>query len=82
MDPACLPNTAGYSFNGGHVGGQASFDSFHPPLTGGGRRRRSAKRSSRRKSVKRSARRTSRRSARRTARRSAKRTVRRKNRKK
>ena len=68
MDSACLPNTAGYTFNGGHVGGQAIFESVHPPLTqgGGGRRRRAARKSTRRR---RSARKTARRSARRSARR-------------
>ena len=62
MDSACLPNTAGYTFNGGHVGGQAIFESVHPPLSqgGGGRRRRAA-----RKTARRSARKVARRSARR-----------------
>ena len=51
MDSACLPNTASYTFNGGHVGGQAIFESVHPPLTqgGGGRRRRVARKSTRRR---------------------------------
>ena len=76
MDSACLPNTAGYTFNGGHVGGQAIFESVHPPLTqgGGGRRRRAARKSTRRR---RSARKTARRSARKVARRSARKTARR-----
>ena len=82
MDSACLPNTAGYTFNGGHVGGQAIFESVHPPLSqgGGGRRRRAARKSTRRsarKSTRRSARKTARRSARKTARRSARKTTRR-----
>ena len=84
MDSACLPNTAGYTFNGGHVGGQAIFESVHPPLTqgGGGRRRRAARKSTRRrrsarKTARRSARKTARRSARKTARRSARKTARR-----
>mgnify|MGYP001463447240 CR=1 FL=1 len=76
MDSACLPNTAGYTFNGGHVGGQAIFESVHPPLSqgGGGRRRRAARKSTRRR---RSARKVARRSARKTARRSARKTTRR-----
>ena len=76
MDSACLPNTAGYTFNGGHVGGQAIFESVHPPLTqgGGGRRRRAARKSTRRR---RSARKVARRSARKTARRSARKVARR-----
>ena len=84
MDSACLPNTAGYTFNGGHVGGQAIFESVHPPLTqgGGGRRRRAARKSTRRrrsarKTARRSARKVARRSARKTARRSARKTARR-----
>ena len=80
MDPSCISKTAGYTFNGGHVGGQAIYESVHSPLTGGGRRRRrtvrKAKRSAKRK-ARRSAKRTARRSAKRTARRSAKRTARR-----
>ena len=76
MNSACLPNTAAYTFNGGHVGGQAIFESVHPPLAqgGGGRRRRAARKSTRRR---RSARKTARRSARKTARRSARKTARR-----
>ena len=37
MDPSCISKTAGYTFNGGHVGGQAIYESVHSPLTGGGR---------------------------------------------
>ena len=84
MNSACLPNTAAYTFNGGHVGGQAIFESVHPPLAqgGGGRRRRAARKSTRRrrsarKTARRSARKTARRSARKTARRSARKTARR-----
>ena len=48
INSACLPNTASYTFNGDHVGGQAIFESVHQPLSGGGRARRSvAKRSGR-----------------------------------
>ena len=36
MDPSCLPNSASYTFSGGNIGGMASFESVHPPLTGGG----------------------------------------------
>ena len=89
MDSACLPNTAGYTFNGGHVGGQAIFESVHAPLTGGGRRRGTTKRSVRskstrrstRKSTRRSTRKSARRSTRKSTRRSTKRTTRRNNRK-
>ena len=69
MDSACLPNTAGYTFNGGHVGGQAIFESVHAPLTGGGRRRVTTKRSVRSKSTRRSTRKSTRRSTKRTTRR-------------
>ena len=69
MDSACLPNTAGYTFNGGHVGGQAIFESVHAPLTGGGRRRGTTKRSVRSKSTRRSTRKSTRRSTKRTTRR-------------
>ena len=89
MEPS---KTAGYTFNGGHVGGQAIYESVNPSLSGGGRRKRrtvrkakrSAKRTARRsakRTARRSAKRTARRSAKRTVRRSAKRTTRRKNRK-
>ena len=81
MDSACLPNTAGYTFNGGHVGGQAIFESVHAPLTGGGRRRGTTKRSVRSKSPRRSTRKSPRRSTRKSTRRSTKRTTRRNNRK-
>ena len=81
MDSACLPNTAGYTFNGGHVGGQAIFESVHAPLTGGGRRRGTTKRSVRSKSTRRSTRKSPRRSTRKSTRRSTKRTTRRNNRK-
>ena len=70
MVSACLSNTAGYTFNGNHVGGQAIFESVHSPLTGGGRRRRAPKKSTKRR---RSARKTARRSARKNTRRSARR---------
>ena len=79
MDSACLPNTAAYTFNGGHVGGQAIFESVHPPLTqgGGGRRRRAARKSTRRRrSARKVARKTARRSARKAARKTARRSAR------
>ena len=77
MDTSCLPNTASYTFNGDHIGGQAVFESVHPPLSGGGRRRaRKTARKSTRRSARRSARRSTRRVERRTPRRSARRSVR------
>ena len=78
MDTSCLPNTASYTFNGDHIGGQAVFESVHPPLSGGGRRRaRKTARKSTRRSARRNTRRSARRDARRNARRSARRTTRR-----
>ena len=81
MDSACLPNTAGYTFNGGHVGGQAIFESVHAPLTGGGRRRGTTKRSVRSKSTRRSTRKSTRRSTRKSTRRSTRKSARRSTRK-
>ena len=77
MDPS---KTAGFTFNGGHVGGQAIYESVNPSLSGGGRRKRRTVRKATRsakRTARRSAKRTARRSAKRTARRSVKRTARR-----